>query len=118
METAMNSAMTLLAFLPKWVSAVGMASGALGVSIAIWLQLVTRRRVDPVYVLSFLGCGVTLVLLNLDAVWGDAAGATIVRGAVYLALLGVEAYLGYRVWRESSEAPGSASNDSDWGWSW
>ena len=101
--------------LPHWVSMLGMASGAFGVSIAVWLQLVARRHVDPVYVLSFLGCGSTLILLNADAVWGSAAGAIFLRAAVYCSLLMVEAYLGYRVWRESpEESPGSSSESAGW----
>lgn len=87
---------------PHMVDALGLIAGAIGVSTAIWLQLVTRRRCPPRYVVSFLILGTSLIMLNLEPVWPTADnGIYYSRIAAYVMLIVGQVALGIHVWRES-----------------
>lgn len=88
------------------VDLLGLLAGTVGVCIAIWLQMVARRRVRARYVLGFLVLGTALMLANLRPVWPFHDGAAeLVRGVAYVGLLAGQLALARHVWDES-ETPG------------
>lgn len=90
---------------PHLINFLGLFAGALGVSIAIWLQFITRRTVRALYVTSFFVAGSSLMLLNLEPVWGHTDGVLAARLVAYIALTTLEIYVGYRVWQEAEVHP-------------
>lgn len=88
------------------VDLLGLLAGTVGVCIAIWLQMVARRRVRARYVLGFLVLGTALMLANLRPVWPFHDGsAELARAVAYIGLLAGQLALARHVWDES-ETPG------------
>ena len=91
---------------PHWVDLLGLFAGSVGVCIAIWLQLVTPRRVKPKYVIGFLVLGSSLMLINLEPVIPENGDAVVLgRALAYLTLTALQTVLGYHVWREAEVSP-------------
>jgi len=91
---------------PHWVDLLGLLSGSAGVCIAIWLQLVTPRRVRPRYVIGFLVLGSSLMLINLEPIIPENGNAILVARAMsYLTLLVLQTLLAYHVWQEAEVSP-------------
>lgn len=63
---------------PLTIKFVGAISGCIGVSIAIYLQTMTKRRCDPKWITAYLVSGLVLLLLNVQAA---SPGAKVVIGA-------------------------------------
>ncbi|QPL12252.1 putative membrane protein [Halorubrum phage Hardycor1] len=56
----------IMAFDP--VSILGAFVGVVGISIALWLQMVAPRKCHPRHVLAFFGFGSIFLLTNADAI--------------------------------------------------
>ena len=50
------------------ITILGAFVGVVGISIAIWLQMIAPRRCRPRHVLAFFGFGSIFLLTNADAV--------------------------------------------------
>ena len=90
---------------PHWVDTLGLVAGGLGVSIAVWLQLVTPRRIRSRYVTAFLALGSALILINLGPVVEGPFLVVAARTAAYISLIVAQTYLGYRVWSKAEVHP-------------
>lgn len=91
--------------LPTFVDILGALVGGIGVSLAIYFQLIARRSCPSRYVLAFFVFGSTILLLSGEAFYlRDAvASALAVLGAL-LALVAEVAFAGY-VWRRIRTEP-------------
>lgn len=86
---------------PHWLDAVGFAAGAVGVCIAVWLQMVAPRRVRARYVAGFLVLGGCLMLVNLRLVWPEPVAATSARLLAYSVLIVGQGWLAKKVHDEA-----------------
>jgi hypothetical protein len=83
---------------PHWVDIIGLAAGLLGMSIATWLQLVTRRDVDEGWVVLFLAIGLGLTFINVEPLWPSGSEIILIaRAAGYLLIICFEIAMAYHV---------------------
>ena len=96
---------------PHWVDLLGLLAGSVGVSIAIWLQMITPRVVKARYILGFLTLGCSLMLINLEPLIPNTDAVLAARVLAYLTLVAAQAYLAYHVWDESELQPVKGTKD-------
>jgi hypothetical protein len=83
---------------PHWVDFIGLTAGILGMSIACWLQLVTRRDVDVGWVILFLTVGLGLTLVNIQPLWPTRNEAILIASAAgYVLVICFEIAMAYHV---------------------
>lgn len=94
--------------LQQVASTAGLLAGVAGISFAVWLQMITRRRVKVRYVAGLFLVGTALVLTNLHPVW--PVGAKAARFLVHLTLLILETLFTLEVWANSpADSPSSST---------
>lgn len=79
-------------FLPN---VIGLLVGFIGVSIAIYLQLIQQNPCPPKYVLGFFVFGVLMIFINGRAVITDMTIAIILQTIGYILLAIMEIYTAY-----------------------
>jgi hypothetical protein len=95
---------------PHWVDTIGLGAGILGMSIACWLQLVTRRDVDDGWVILFLAIGLGLSLINVEPLWPPGNEIILIaRAAGYLLIILFELAVAYHV--HTTHTAGDRYND-------
>lgn len=52
------------------INVIGVLVGVLGISVAVYLQMITPRHVPVVYTTAFYAVGSLLLMLHIDAVGG------------------------------------------------
>lgn len=85
-----------------WVDWLGLLAGVIGVSIAIWLQLITQRRCKPRYVFGFFILGSTLILMNLGPVFPEKNGVVLGKFVAYIVLIGAQFKVAHEVYEHSN----------------
>lgn len=92
---------------PVWfISYVGAATGAVGVVIAIYLQLISQKHCPPQYVVFYLALGSGLILSHVNGLIVGEIPVNILRLAGYLILIVVQiASAGYIYQRLDRESP-------------
>lgn len=74
------------------VSFLGALVGVLGISIAIWLQMIARRRTPAKYTLAFFAFGSLFLALNTRVFQVPERPASTIAGVALLLTLVVEVY--------------------------
>lgn len=80
------------------INSLGTLGGALGMSIALWFQLVSKKDIHPGLVVSFFVVGLTMFLATLGPLAGTYEEALYLRAFAYITFLMFELVAGYYVW--------------------
>jgi hypothetical protein len=81
---------------------LGALVGVVGISIAIWLQLISRKRTPPRYVAMFFVFGSVFLLMNTGALDAPARPANLLGLLGVLLALIFECGAAVHVWRRYS----------------
>jgi len=85
---------------PAWfISYIGAATGAVGVSIAIYLQLISQKHCPPQYVLFYLTLGSGLILAHVNGHMIEGLPTTALRLLGYLVLIAVQVGSALHIYR-------------------
>lgn len=82
----------------------GTFAGILGVSIAVYLQLINPRQVEPGYVVAIFVAGAAVILVFSPA-WATASNTVFLKLAAALLFIVSELTAGYYVWKNGDVAP-------------
>ena len=74
-----------------FVDYIGLFGGVLGVSIAVYLQLISKEQVPWLFVAAFLTLGMALIGITTDVILGRQIAAA-ARAFAYVMLIGAELY--------------------------
>lgn len=78
---------------------MGAIVGVLGVSIAIYLQLITSKHCPIKYIVLFLVFGITMIMINSGPFIASSQQLLILQFIAYLILAIIEIGTAYFIWR-------------------
>lgn len=80
------------------VQFIGLASGGIAVSIAVWFQMVSEKVCPVRYIFGFFILGSALILINAEGLGLlGRPGADFLEALVYIAILIGEIYVAHRL---------------------
>lgn len=79
---------------------LGTVTGAIGVLIAIYLQLISPKHCPPQYVMFYLTVGSGLMLIHINGALVSDLTATILRLAGYTVLMAVQVGSAYYIYQK------------------
>lgn len=82
----------------------GTFAGILGVGIAVYLQLINPRHVEPGYVVAIFVAGAAVILVFSPA-WADTANTVFLKLAAAVLFVVAELTAGFFVWKNGEVAP-------------
>lgn len=84
---------------PHWIELMGALIGALGIMIAIYLQLITQKDCPPRYVILFLSFGITMTMVHSGPFISSNDEIVFLQITGYILLAVIELVTAYYVWR-------------------
>lgn len=91
------------------IQVIGAMSGALSISIAVFLQMLSSRKCHPKYVAGFLLLGSFLILLNTRPFVESAILAIYIEATAYIFIMAAELYIAKKVYAQSEIEDGFES---------
>lgn len=82
-----------------WLELIGALIGAIGVSISIYLQLITRKHCPKKYVIIFLVFGITMIMIHSNPFLASTNNMITIRIIGYTILAVMEIGAAYMVWK-------------------
>jgi hypothetical protein len=105
---------------PHIVDFVGMFTGAVGVSIAVYLRAVCQRKIDDRYIAAFAILGLGAAMIASEPLHGDFIVVSWLRGLGYVVILSLELFAAWQIYdafeiQEPTEAISEAAgmNEED-----
>lgn len=86
---------------PHMIDLLGSLGGVLGMSLAIYFQLVCRRHIHPLVVTAFFIVGLSMFLATLEPFASNIETVLYLRLVAYLLFIGFEMSAGYYVYQHS-----------------
>lgn len=84
---------------PHWIELIGALIGTLGITIAIYLQLITRKDCPPRYVILFLVFGIAMIMMHSGPLVATREEMTFLQITAYMILAILEIGTAYYVWK-------------------
>jgi len=76
---------------------IGLIAGFTGISIAIYLQMISPKLCPVKYTGAFFGFGFIMIIINSEAVIGNMDKVAVLQSLVYIGIVIGEIYAAYRI---------------------